>query len=307
MNNKKVKIVENVTWVAKLNNTIGALNRLTLMILVLVYGAVLFTVGMIASPKAQTTVIPEYDHIEYSEDVSLALAVFNNYPLTWTETSKNTIGVNAYIFRRTGMQAHNMEFKLRALLDDGFMYYFTQMNGYDAPITHTYTMQNVSKMPESFFMHLRYTDVNAQRQEYSFKEDLLTLSKKELVNYNDTNESEDIGIVLNFTENKEFNSETSQNEVISYRVDFGIDIANKDQQYHVDVQSWVVSENQEIYPFIGYYNYSNKSTNIRMSNRMLPARLNPEFMYVRVQYYTTSSTLTDQYTMEEILYKVAIS
>lgn len=307
MNNKKKQVQEHTSWIETLNRSIGALNRITLILIIVMYSAFVFTIGMIVSPKAQTVVVPDFAHMEYSDDISLALAIFNNYPVTWTETSKNTIGVNAYIFRRTGMEAHNMEFKLKAQLQNEFMYFFTQMNGYNAPITHTYTMQGVTEMPKTFFMHLRYTDVDGIRKEHSFREDVFTLNKRDLNRYETEYESDNIEIILNMTKNTSFNAETNQNEVVSHRIDFGINIANKNQEYHVDVQTWAVSSDQKIYPFIGYYNYTNKSTNIRMSNRILPQRLDPEYMYVRVVYYTTQSSLSEQYIVEEILYKLPIS
>ena len=48
------------------------------------------------------------------------------------------------------------------------------------------------------------------------------------------------------------------------KVDLNINVRSTDQQklfYHVDVQTWVVTKDQKIYPFIGFYNFTNIQRN----------------------------------------------
>lgn len=89
-------------------------------------------------------------------------------------------------------------------------------------------------------------------REYTFLEEMLTLSNDDFNNYNNINDNNEISVNCTFNN---FDYEDF------YRFKININIEKNEEPYHVDMQSWFVTNNNQIIPFIGVYNYTNLDEN----------------------------------------------
>lgn len=286
----------------KINTILGSLNKVTLLSLILLYAVIMgLTVTFVSGGQTyQNPYLPNYDHLTYNEDISTNYQVVHQYTYLGDELDFS-VGVNARLYNRPGMVANKREFMTKALLDNGKMHYFTQYSGYNYSVIHNQVIPSHHKAsPKTIFSSMEYHNKDGEKKYTNFKEEIFTLTNKEMVNYKDEYNSDNITINI-----------TPVLKGDQYNFNFKI-IVNKNEEnsnlvFHTDVQSWGVTEQGKVYPFIGYYNYSNL-TNDKMEDttKSLPVKLGVTHLYVKVCYYNSDDKFLTINHSEEILYKIKL-
>lgn len=287
-------------YVGAINKKINSLNKITLMILVLLYSVILgLTVTFVKGKEDYNNpLIPKYDHINYNDAISTTYQIVHQYSFNSKDEMSVSVGVNARLYTRPGMVANKREFMTKALLDNNRMYYFTQYSGYNYSVIHNQLISTKdNSSPVTLYSSMEYFDADGVKKYNSFKEDILTLKNEDLEGYYSENKSEIIKIEISpILKGDEYE--------FTFKVKINPIDETQNLTIHADVQSWGVSSDGKIYPFMGYYNYSNLY-NDRMedTSKRLPLKLGVTHIYVKVLYYESYDKFGSVNNSEEVLYK----
>lgn len=286
----------------KINKVLSSLNKVTLLSLILLY-AVLMGLAVTFVSGGQTykdPYLPNYDHFTYNEDISTNYQIVHDYTYSGDELSFS-VGVNARLYNRPGMVAINREFMTKALLENNKMHYFTQYSGYNYSVIHNQVIPATQKSsPKTIFSSMEYVDKDGFKKYVNFKEEILTLTNKEMADYKDEYNSDYIAISITPTLNGE-----------KYDFNFKVNVSKPEESpdlvFHTDVQSWGVTKEGKVYPFMGYYNFSNLENDKMIDNdHSLPVKLGVTHLYVKVRYYNSNDMFSTMKHTEEILYKIEL-
>ena len=160
-------------------------------------------------------------------------------------------------------------------------------------VIHDYCEANNLKVDKYFFdngvsgLELNRKDLNA----------LLELGEK---GNKDLIKALEKGIVpptINYKEKDEDNKETGK-----YLAGVRITVDEKNnEKFHIDMQSWVVTADEEYIPFIGVYNYTGPSKRFTNSGKEIDERVNPQYIVVKVVYRDeTNKTEYASYIKQDI-------
>lgn len=294
--NQSKEIVK-VSIFKKIFGGVGNLNSTLILFICLLYAVGLLTVFTIIKPEYNYIAIPTYDHVIYHEDVNPYIHLTANRSYNEEESkfdlSYDVIAVITSSASGEDGRRENLKFSMSALTTANKMYYFTDMSGYNTPISHSFSMDNRDKdqVPSALFINLRYMkrvfdDQNNMTREWastSLREEVMGVLVEDENNvYHSNNLSvEDFFTVL-LTVNKDESSTTDR-----YTTRININIPDKTKRFHVDMQSWLVDESGEnVYPYIGVYGYSSYSTNYSsIGSQPIDSRLNAKTLYVKAVYY----------------------
>ena len=73
------------------------------------------------------------------------------------------------------------------------------------------------------------------------------------------------------------------------------------EKFHIDMQSWIITEDGEYLPFIGVYNYTGVSKRFTNSGKEIDTRLKPKYIAAKVVYKDeTNKTEYASYIKQEI-------
>lgn len=289
----------------RVNEAIVSLNKIAILIIFILYAGILTLILSLTtlSPKEiySYPYVPNYEHLTYNDDVGTLLKIVYQYDFDINNKLDKSIGINTILNTFPGRETKNRKFMPKALLTNGKMHYFSQYDNYEN-VNHHLNFPNGTD-PKSIFIAMEYIDKEGQKKYYTLREDLFTLSKDDLNKYQETYDNTNIIITIQ--------SEQGENNIM---VDLNINVKDisTDQQklfYHVDVQTWVVTKDKKIYPFIGFYNFTNIQRNTMSDyGKYIPVKLNAEYFYVKVKYYNSLDKFVNNINhSQEILYKIPIS
>lgn len=295
MNQSKEVVKESIF--KKIFGGVGNLNSTIILFICLLYAIALLAVYTIIKPVYHYVAIPPYEHVVYHEDVNPYIHVTANR--TYNDDKKDfdlSYDVIAVITSSASGEAHrreNLKFSMSSLTTSNKMYYFTDMTGYNTPISHSFSMDNRDKeqVPSALFINLRYMkriydEENNMTREWasiSLREEVMNeLVEDEENVYSASSLSVDDFFTVVLTVNKNADSEKDR-----YTTRINITIPDKAKRYHVDMQSWLVDESEEnVYPYIGVYGYSSNTTNYSsIGSQPIDARLNAKTLYLKATYY----------------------
>lgn len=297
---KKKEQVQTKNLFQYVNEFIESLNKVSLLIIFILYASILgIILNAIPNIKQETysnPYISDYAHLTYNEDTGTLFKIVYEYELDENKEITSTIDLNVYMNTFSGKRTISRQFMPKALLQNGKMHFFTQYDNYEE-VMHN---MRIPSDPKALFVAMDYYDKDGYHKYYTLREDVLTLTKNELSLYQD--EYDNTNVTIYFTK-------TQENERTYY--DFKVQLRNTSNEfsYHVDVQSWAVNDKEEIYPYVGFYNYTNVEKNTMSDKRVaIPDELNIKYIYIKVKYYSSDNKFTNNInTSQEILYKIPIS
>lgn len=81
-------------------------------------------------------------------------------------------------------------------------------------------------------------------------------------------------------------------------------ILDANEPIHIDLQSFLVSDDANIYSFFGLYGYKMSESSYSIENNYIYKEMNMKFIYLRITYYNENGTKTElraKYSLENIL------
>lgn len=256
--------------------------------------------------KINTGTIPKYEHILYQNNINqyIHFTTYRRYKRDTDNSFNVSYGVsvtNTSSEEGEDNIRENLKFSMSALTVLDKMYYFSDMSGFNTPISHSYSMQKlevdktyntdyIDQTPKAFFINTSYqkTVLDAQNNitkewvSHSLKEELmLELIENNKNIYSSTDVSVDglFTIIIEVDKNP-------QSEVERYSTKFTIDVPDKTKRYHIDMQSWLVDEKGDSSTHVGVYGYKDSLKNyVSMGRIPIDARFNAKCLYIKVNYY----------------------
>ncbi len=295
-----------------LNDVIKKLNKTGLILIIIVYILFLSLILALLKPNNKYLSVPAYEHQFWNEEVSPQITIVGNrtvndnnsvslrYNITSSTIARNQDGniSNDPHYKLTSIQlSAGVVNKLSTYNEDNInsMYYFTELSSYTTPVTNSFTLDNSSKAqhPMTFYARLEYT-VGKERRVASFKEPIKLLptenEKSDMRSVYDSKYKIYPALAAPIKDNQDKKIGTVQfaanlNSDKNYEAGVRIKLDDKDNlKFHIDMQSWIVTEDGEYLPFIGVYNYANRRSNYSQSNRIIDRRLNPAYICCVVSY-----------------------
>lgn len=303
---------EKKSFISNINKKISSLSKTAILLIVIAYTTVLSILVIVAEPNPTYISIPSYEHVYFDEAINPQISIIANR--TFNDEGKETLkyNISVSIYGRPNATSSSdpnysiKNFKMSASLSDSInsslvkkMYYFTEHNSYTTPIVHSYSIDNTSESqhPTAFYCLVQYKK-NTVNGTATFKEDvMLSATSDDIAGFNN---------YYNLNENKEatsfniFNRDGSKNANVQFTVkqsstkenvyNCGVKISMETLSYsskhHIDMQTWVETENGEFLPFIGVYGYTNQRSNYVQSGRELYKELKPKYICIKtVQYF----------------------
>ena len=307
---KEKQIKKNEFSINKINRIISKINKTGLILIVICYIAILSlalsTVGKDISYVAE----PNYEHQFYNTTITPQLTIVSQRVIEDGELDlRYSVSVNIagrHIddkdpkYKITGFR---MFATTKAKLEDKLpnnTYYFTEHSTYSTPITHTFSINNNEKgqHPNTFYVRLQYenngvTDVETFKEVIFLQptsEDINGMNDWYVANENTTNSAANIngsttdgpvGII----EFQSYNEKEDGKETGIIKAGLRIQVKNNNEKkFHIDTQTWVVTEKGEYLPFIGVYNYTGPSMKYTNSLRDIDKDIKPEYIVAKVVY-----------------------
>ncbi|MDD3999548.1 MAG: hypothetical protein PHX62_01465 [Bacilli bacterium] len=271
------------------------INLLASFLIILVYTFILAVILNVAIPKMDYRVQPDYPEGQYNEDINPFLFI-RSTPTKNEESGEIEVNYWFYTYIKpiSANKPTNVRYAYSALDQDGIMRYFNESskNGVSIPINHHSIASNIKSTGFSkYYIKVIYDQVlNEEKDTKTLKisEEVLKLSKKELteeVFRNEANEYVDLSFSVS-----DYNEQ-------QYRGNLNVDSKNKEIDYHINLQSWLVTEDGKIYPFLGLYNYNFKDKYYPSS---YPSTI---YKYLHVEYIYAKLEYQDANGFQQIYYK----
>jgi len=284
---------------SSLNNYIIKLSKTGFVALIGIYIILLFVLLAIISPKNDYIIIPPYEHVEYAETVNPQIEVLSNR--TYNESTGNVDLTYRIIARLTGRYIDGTDpryelerLQMSASTTTNRMHYFNErtsssLTNFRTPRSDSFSMSNreYENEPKQIFMNVEYFDKEENLHKETFREDIFELNKKRQFNQNrkiahndGTEEITDVELQIIAVKNED-----------DYEMNIRIIVQDKSKKYHVDMQTWIVTEDGDTLPFAGVYNYSDERTSYTLSNRAsmnerrVVSELKPKQIYAKLVYY----------------------
>lgn len=275
-----------------LNDFIMNLNKPAYMLIITVYLAVLVLVVVLITPKKDFIYVPNYEHVEYHEDIHPQITLVGLRSVDDNDNISLRYSVTAKILGRMNEEKKDPKlsiarFQMSAHLTNNNMYYFTEQKDKTTTVSHTYTLYSTSteeQIPESFFIKLDYKDANGVDKIATFREDIMLNMP-----------------IANYTNNNKITHKNSENQTVSdvevnfiakksdtdsrYLVSLWLNVEDQTKKYHIDMQSWIVTEDGDKLPFIGVYGYTDQLSTYYSSNREVVYKLKPKDIYCYLNYH----------------------
>lgn len=317
-NNKEVQVKEN-----KFFSFPEKINSIAIFLIVLLYTFVCVTITiLLVSPKSYV-VIPESNHnTAYNYEANIYTKVANNISVSEHSSDEHDHEKHTHVDQKFSVYAYvkapkvpssttsslitttipNLEVKISALTNSGKMKYFSDEKVTNVSSTTLYSQTSTTvdgNGYEELFVKYTLGSDNAslsQGTTYSYSEPMIKLSKREILSDNYTNQTSygnyfhfKVAAVLN-TESKNYNITTN----------LYIDVPNNDKttphtEYHLDYQSFVVTEDDEIYDLVGFYNIATNNDTITSHSNTVSSKINIKYIIVKAYMYVDGKVVEALY------------
>ncbi len=296
----------------KINRIISKINKTGLILIIACYVGILsFALSMIGT---DISYIPEpnYEHVLYDKEISPQITLVGvrefdeDHGHAHTKYSISVSIAGRHIDEKDPkykISSFSMSATTKTNLTDtapSGKHFFTEHTQYNTPITHTYTMDSSDKNinPATFYIRLQYEKENVTKIS-TFKENVfLAPTADDIDRMNDwynaniekspsaanikfADDSNPVGVfeVQNYMEYEDGKATGIYKGGV--RISINEDVKDN---FHVDMQSWIVTESGEYLPFIGVYNYTGPSKKFTNSLKDINEKLNPEFIVAKIVY-----------------------
>lgn len=276
-----------------LNDFIVKLNKPAYMLIIIAYMAVLVLTVLIITPRKDFIYVPNYEHVNYHEDLQPQVTIVgirsqdsdgNITPLRYSVTAKIPGRATE---EKKDPKLPISRFQMSTYLTNNNMYYFTEQTDRTTNVSHSYTLYSTSTEilePDTFFFKVYYKDINGVEKIATFKEDVMLEMPK-----------------VTYTSNNKITHKNSKNETVSdvelnfiakkdeaesrYLLSVWVDVDDLSKRYHIDMQSWIVTEDGQTLPFIGVYGNTDQLSTLYISNREVGYKLKPKELYCHLSYH----------------------
>lgn len=317
--------------ISKINRIISKINKTGLILIIAVYVAILsFALSTVGKEISYITE-PNYEHQFYNKEISPQITVVgvrdfdddHGHAHASYSVSVNIAGRHVdskdpnYKIESFRMFANTKE----ELIDNELSgtHYFTEHTTYSTPITHSFTMDGTHDAghPSTFYVRLQY-DKEGNQKVTTFKENVflqptsddedgmsdwyvINSDKKpsaaNILAYND--QTNPVGVI-----ELQAYKDTDEDGKYTGKYLAGVRITVEEtvkENFHIDMQSWIITEDGEFLPFIGVYNYTGPSKRFTNSGKEIDERLKPRYIAAKVVYRDeTNKTEYTSYIKQEI-------
>ncbi|MFA6627046.1 MAG: hypothetical protein WCQ80_01435 [Bacilli bacterium] len=277
------------------NEFIAKMNRPGFVMLITFYLAILVLIIFLVSPKNANLVIqPDYEHFIFPEEVHTSIQLTPRY--VYNETTQavklthNVTTTTQSTFNELNVDPRLLieRFMISSYLSSNRMKYFSDRMNYQTKITHSYVVDGGEDFinPETFYTVTKYQDaLGVSHTEHSKETVMIDLKDRSLFSRLNTlthfegegdTATEIVDLRVNFEATEDANNYTLGTRIL---------LNNYTHQYHIDMQSWIVSINGTAYPFVGVYGHWSQSSYYRQTNVAFPKILEPEYVYCELHYY----------------------
>lgn len=272
------------------------LNNLAFVVIIATYILVLTILLFIISPRYDKVILPDYDHNEYAEKINPRVMVVGDSDLVDGEIKTEYdiyLRLEGRLVDGADPRYTIKRMQMSALTTKNRLHYFTEYNDFETPRTHGF-LPIKDGAPEQFFIKLEYLD-NNNTETITFREDMMLdlTDRSKYSQYNKIVHEENGEVVEDLVlqviaTKKEKDYETSMRMLVR---DFS-------KKYHIDMQSWIVTEDGKVLPYVGVYGQSDPRSSFTDSNRLIPLNIKPKTIFVKVKYIVDGKTQTILYQNE---------
>lgn len=317
MKNTNKEIKKNEFSISTINRIISKINKFGLVLIIAIYILILsFTLSLVGKDISYVNE-PSYEHQLKKVDISPQITLVGNYSFEHGHAHAHTkYSVNVNI---AGKQIDNKDpkyrisnFRMFAATKESLTaeknnsnYYFTEHDQFSTPITHTFSIDSSHEgiHPSTFYVRLQYEKDEATKVR-TFKENVFLQPTEDDVDQmnawfeanKDGNKVSAANIYsFNDQENRVARLETQcymdtedGKETGIYKAGVRVVVEESvEEQFHIDMQTWIVTEDGEYLPFIGVYNYTGPSKKFTNSLKDVNEDLKPRYIVAKVVYYDT--------------------
>ena len=303
---------------SKLNSKLEKLSKTTLILILVVYALILGGIYALVTVTRSYLVTPEYEHVYFDEQVNPQITIIGRR--TYDDEDKMTLkySVNVSIYGRISASStvdpgySLTDFKMSAATVSSLtskspsnMYYFTEYKTYTTPTTHYFTIDNssVNQHPITLYTMIQYkkggnTAISTYREDVFLYPEASDIAKiDEYYNLASSENATSRNIVNKNSEQIANVQFIASDQTSSYSSGVKITMQNLGYNYkhHIDMQSWILTEDGKYLPFIGVYSYSQQKSNYTQSGISIDKRLNPKYIVSKVRYYFSDGEYSDFY------------
>lgn len=275
------------------------LNTITILLIIILYLFILVFLTEVLPPKNDYIIKPDYEHIFYYNDVNSYVKVIGNIRKETLNEGKDNekeilvpkYSIVTYASPNLNENIKGYEFNFGAIYGDDNLNYFPSIK--QPGKIHSYQMLSLQKVSgnnvKSIFGNLNYYK-NDDKYTYEFREDLFQLSSKDSKSkkYNNVLSNDYFEFNLDFREN------TVNND--RYSGTIGFEVKDPTKKYHMDMQTWIINEDGEIFQFLGIYNFHTKSGEFKSNtNETIYKYVKPKQIYLEAVFYNENEEPIELY------------
>ncbi|MCK9471954.1 MAG: hypothetical protein WC006_07865 [Bacilli bacterium] len=294
MNNKSKKVKQQQNNLEKIVYFPNKLNILSIFLIFILYGTVLFVSVSAVFPDRSYQDIPDYSLSTHNDEINPYALLIGSSVKESEDSNKYITNTKLYSYVRPmyGSKVRIIKFAYSGLDSNGLVRYYIEnarrndnklytSNTYYTDISgHTYSKEVSLKNSslDKLFMKVRYritVDEVEEIKTLKLSENTLKLTKDELSKYG-FGSYNDLVIV-----NLKIENSTSDNT--EHKSELSITVNDKTKPYHINYQSWIVTDDNQILPYIGLYNFRH-SSNFEQKNIHTKKVANASWVYSRLVY-----------------------
>ena len=286
------------TFIKSLNSKITNLNKLAFVLIIAIYILALTIVLFLISPRYDKVIKPDYEHNDYAETINPRIMIVGDTDLINGELKTEYdvfLRLHGRLVDGADPRYTVQRMQLSAFTTENKFHYFTEYSGFTTPRTHSF-IPIKQGAPEEFYLKIEYLDEDQKLKVETFREDVMLKLK-------DRNKYSQYNKIVSKDENGEEVTDLRL-EVIStklesaYRTSIRMRVGDFSKKYHIDMQSWIVTEDGKVVPYVGVYGYSDETSSFTDSNRNVPLDIKPKSIYVKVNYTVDGNTKSIYYQNE---------
>ena len=307
---------------SKLNTKLEKLSKTALILILAVYAVILGGIYALVTVSKSYLVTPSYEHVYFDEHVNPQITIIGRR--TFDDDNKMTLkySVNVSVYGRISSSStvdpgySLTDFKMTAATTNSVtsktadsMYYFTEYKTYTTPTTHYFTLDNTSKdqHPLTLYTMIQYkksgsSSISTYKEDVFLYPDATDIAKiNEYFSQAGASDATSRNIVGANNEQIANIQFIASDQTTSYSSGVKITMANLGYSYkhHIDMQSWILTEEGKYLPFIGVYGYSQQKSNYTQSGISVSKQLNPKYIVSKLRYYFDETNYTDYYFKQE--------
>lgn len=303
---------------SKLNSKLEKLSKTTLILILVVYALVLGGIYALVTVTRSYLVTPEYEHVYFDEHVNPQVTIIGRR--TYDDSDKMTLkySVNVSLYGRINATStvdpgySLTDFKMSAATVSSLtsknpsnMYYFTEYKTYTTPTTHYFTIDNssVNQHPITLYTMIQYkkggsTAISTYKEDVFLYPEASDITKIDEYFSLASSENATSRNIVNKSNEQIANVQfITSDQGSSYSTGLKITMQNLGFNYkhHIDMQSWILTEDGKYLPFIGVYSYSQQKSNYTQSGIAVDKRLDPKYIVSKIRYYFSENEYSDFY------------